>query len=35
VTDAWLGPQRPVKARPGNAATNEIHDGRMISKPAK
>ena len=29
VTEAWLNPQR------GNAITHEIHDGHMISKPAK
>jgi hypothetical protein len=35
VTDAWLTPQRVVKLRPETAVTNEIHDGRMISKPVK
>jgi len=35
VTDAWLKPQRAVKARPANAVTHEIRDGRLISKPTK
>jgi hypothetical protein len=35
VTEAWLKPPRALKARPGNAVTSEIHDGRMISKPAE
>jgi hypothetical protein len=35
VTEAWLKPQRAIKARRENAVTYEIHDGRMISKPAK
>jgi hypothetical protein len=35
VTEAWLEPQPAIKARRENAVTYEIHDGRMISKPAK
>ena len=35
VTVAWLELQRAIKARRENAVTYEIHDGRMISKPAK
>jgi hypothetical protein len=35
VTVAWLEPQRAIKARRENAVTYEIHDGRMIPKPAK
>ena len=32
VTEAWLEPQRTIKARPVNAATHEIHGGRMAPK---
>jgi hypothetical protein len=35
VTEAWLKPKPAVKARSGNAVTNEIHKGRLIPKPAK
>jgi hypothetical protein len=35
VTEAWLKPKPAVKARSGNAVTNEIHKGRMIPKLAK
>lgn len=35
VTEAWLKPKPSVKARSENAVTNEIHEGRMIPKPAK
>jgi hypothetical protein len=35
VTEAWLKPQRAIKARRENAVTYEIQDGRMVSKPAK
>ena len=35
VTEAWLGPRRSIKVRHENAVTHEIHDGRLISKPAK
>jgi hypothetical protein len=35
VTDAWQKPTGAVKARPGNAVTNEVHQGRMIPKLAK
>jgi predicted RNA-binding Zn-ribbon protein involved in translation (DUF1610 family) len=35
VTEAWLEPQRVIKARHGNAVGHEIHDGRMISKPPR
>jgi hypothetical protein len=35
VTEAWLQPQRAVRARPGNAVNKEIHGGCMIPKPAK
>jgi hypothetical protein len=35
VTEVGLKPQRAIKARRENAVTYEIHDGRMISKPAK
>jgi hypothetical protein len=29
VTEAWLGPKR------GNAVSHNVHNGRMIPKPAK
>jgi hypothetical protein len=35
ATEAWLKPQRAIKARRENAVTYEIRDGRMISNPAK
>jgi hypothetical protein len=35
VIVAWLEPQRAIKPRRKNAVTYEIHDGRMISRPAK
>ena len=33
-TAPHMSPQRAIKARRKNAATHEIHDGRMIPKPA-
>jgi hypothetical protein len=35
VTEAWVKPKPVVKAGSENAVTNEIHNGRMIPKPAK
>jgi hypothetical protein len=36
VTEAWLEPnRRAVQSDRENAVTHEIHDGRLISKPAK
>jgi hypothetical protein len=35
ITEAWVKPRPDFKARSGNAVTNEIHDGRMIPKPAE
>ena len=32
VTEAWLEPQRTIKARPVNAVANEIHGARMVPK---
>lgn len=34
VTEAWLEPQRTIKARRVNAVTHELHGGRIIQKKA-
>jgi hypothetical protein len=35
VTEAWLEPQRAIKARHGSVVAHEIHDGCMVPKFAK
>jgi hypothetical protein len=35
VTEAWVEPQRAIKARHGEGVTHEVHDGRMVPKPTK
>ena len=35
VTEAWLEPLRAVKVRHRDGVTHEIHNGRMVAKPAQ